>query len=466
MRNKAYWITKVQSILVRRAKLDKQTWLRIFKRLIRDIQTHGDELENPAGTTARGDWDPREPLIWGYCVLQSMPQTVRQEYRRLKEHAADGTGIEDSVHELRMRRYRFQGLPEAIELQLRWLATLVRALDQDIAQLDLCFWERGDLGEQWSPTAWQVPDYPCYLIPVDRSHRLRDGKPAERRSLRHHAIVPTRIGEYEVRLTLHPDVGLREPGPAARAHRCGAAIFAGLELSAVTSEVGFLVDGVHCPRQWEQLTGHLDRARSDACDVLMWPELAVPADMAERLAAKLAGEALAADTKIPVIVAGSWHVPCPKGSRTWANRTVVLDGRGVVLFRYDKRMKFEYRSLPEAIEPGTSLQILVTDDQLIAIGICLDFCDDCESHVYQALDVDLILVPSMEYRNTADAHARHARTLQTLHETYVFVVQQAPVERGSVRRAGEPPGFSFVLPESATAPAASQDEPYRFLTGR
>lgn len=454
---------KATRTLVDRHRPRADTWLRMFSRLVADVRQHSADLDNPGRVVPEGGLDPREPLVWATCTLLAMPGRLLQDYKELPERAADGSGIEDRLDALRADGYLFRGIDSAHQLRLAWLAALVRALDADLSQLH--FGPSGDKGERWTAEVWRVPGYPCYLVPVDRSHRLADRKPAERRALAHHALLPDRVREYAVQLRLHSEAMPEEGAPPQRPFRYGAAIFPDLRISTVSEGPGFLVDAVHCPEQPTAIADQVREAREAACDVVAWPELTLAPETVLALRTKLGREALAEPHKPVALVAGSWHTRRRRG-RGWANRTPVLDGRGGLLFEYDKRLKFEHEGLVEQIHPGTRLDVLVTGDRLIGIGICLDFCDDCDGDVYRSLDVDLVLVPSMGFRTTADAHARKARELQTLHASTVFAVQQVPVILGQERRADEPHGYSFVAPGPAEPPSPRQDVAFRPLLGR
>ena len=65
-----------------------------------------------------------------------------------------------------------------------------------------------------------------------------------------------------------------------------------------------------------------------------------------------------------LLVPGSWHRTDDSDMR---NRLVAIDGFGEsVVDRYDKRRKYRLEHLPEAIEPGESVSILVMEDRLVA----------------------------------------------------------------------------------------------------
>jgi predicted amidohydrolase len=179
------------------------------------------------------------------------------------------------------------------------------------------------------------------------------------------------------------------------------------------------------------------------CDALIWPELAVPEDRLATIVTLLASDPLADPRRIPLVLAGSWHVEV--GGR-WFNRATILQSRGVDLTIYDKRRQFPIGELREGIDAGGILPVIVMEDRLVSVAICRDFCDDCAEAVYHELGVDLMLVPSMGLLSTMEAHDRSAKKLQSQQGAISFVVQQVPVETGKAAPAGEPVAYSFAAP--------------------
>jgi hypothetical protein len=454
-----FWQAHSKRILVERAELGARDWLDSYRRLRNDLWDLREHLAHSGSEEYEGWLDPREPLIWSYCVLMSMPQAWLQDYRQLKESSVDATGLTDGLEQLRENEYSLPP-PEALPAhRLKALATLVRTFDADLAQF---YFERPQRSEP-------VPGYPCWVIPCPRDHRAQNGKPAERRALKEHAIIPVKVGAWEVELILHPRlVAYSQPHfPKSWLH--GAAVFQ--DLKVMVQELGpdeFLISGVECDEQMEQMLAQHSEALAAGCNVLIWPELTVPHSLASRLRGYLTQNALAVREKIDLILPGSWHVR--DGTGRMRNRAFVYGGRGEALTAYDKRMKYGFGERGaqrfEAIEPGSRIPVIAFEDRLVAIGVCLDFCYDCDNSAYRALDVDLVLVPSMGPQSTVEAHLRHARELQSKHETNVMVVQQVPVLVGREAAPGAPRAYSFVTPPPPAADSLPQTETWRALRGR
>lgn len=436
---RAYWSGKVTSHLCDRAVPGEQEWLAMFGQLVADIASFSAAIERIGEPTGTVGLDPREPLVWAWCVLDSMPNDQEQRYQKLREKDADGSGIVDRAPRLRHRGYVMEGDGTDRDVQVAWLAALARVLDDDLAALE--YWPEDVTA--WQPDDWLVPGYSCSMVPVKREHRLSEGRPAQRRALLYHAVIPTRIGSLEVKLWLHPDAN---PDPSRKDPTdwsFGAAVFPVLTVEPhQTSRDGFRLARAETGTSDVALLGQqLSEAGQSGCDVLVWPELAMP-DPRLRVLKQLLAASPLDRRRIPLVVGGSWHVESTPG--IYVNRSEVMLGDGETLMTYDKRRRFPWKGLTEDIEVGGSLPIIVMEDRLIGIAICRDYCDDIARSSYGELPVDLVIVPSMGESSTVDAHERHAVAQRSRQGTVTFVVQQNPTPAGGPLPAS-PPGFSFVL---------------------
>jgi predicted amidohydrolase len=154
---------------------------------------------------------------------------------------------------------------------------------------------------------------------------------------------------------------------------------------------------------------------------------------------------------LQVLVAGSWHVE--RGGKWW-NSAPILDGYGKVLATYEKLTPFYSAGIGyEDVTLGAGIPVIVTDDYVVAIAICKDFCDLSRVADLAQLDVDLFLVPSMGGDSTMSGHQTMAKHLTVQRGSRAFVVQQP--ENGSAAlvlgMVGDPlsPGAVAVQTESA-----------------
>lgn len=394
--------------------------------------------------------DPRLFLVWVWCVLISMPDTGREGYTSLKEGHGDGHGLDAEMQRLRDDGLAMRGLDTVPSNQVRWLAALTRLIDDELASVDL--WPREP--ERWTSQEWRPEGYPCFVVPVQRDYRLRNGKEAEYRATRFHALVPAHVGEIDVDLFLYDDsTGEGEP----MVWLYGAAVFDDVTLTwNPIGEDEFLLSGAPGPSAKEAIEEQVRRALDDGCEVLAWPELTVPPERLRTIKEALGQNPLESPRRIPLVVAGSWHV---EGDNGFVNRCEILQAGGRPLTHCDKRRRYEFHGRKEAIVPTRRVPLIVMDDRLIAVSICLDFCDDRVPDLYADLGVDLVLVPSMGKESTMASHERHAASLQSRHGGVTFLVQQHPYVSPADQQSGNR-GYSFAAPH-ASAESSIQNERYR-----
>ncbi len=454
------WQKLALDVLVERRRFSENAWLPHFTRLRKTIERCRPVLDNLGAELAKDDPDPREVLIWAWCVLMAKPENPAQYYLMIRENSEDGRSFEEEVRALRIRGYAMRGLETSPEMQMLWLGAPVRAIDADLAGLDYWPAERASwMADHWSPT-----DYPCYVVPVDRNYRAEDGKDRRRRATLYHAIVPRQVGDLAVELVLHPDVDLAGNG---RPWRYGSAIFDGMTITAEhLDEDGFRLIDAPLANEEAVVRDQVDQAIATASDVLSWPELTVPRTRLGHIKDALRGDPLANRRRVALTVAGSWHV---ESDSAWVNRTEILHGRGEPLAFYDKRRVYEYAGRYERIAFGDRLLVIVTEDRLVSVAICKDFCDDVAAKVYDWLGIDLVLVPSMGEANTLAAHRRSAKALQSSQGAVSLLVQQVPVPSGESLAEGMPHAYSFASPppRGPVAPVPESQSPaFRQLRAR
>jgi predicted amidohydrolase len=450
------WQRFATEVIVERRRLGKKAWKSQFDRLRRDVVRYRDALDRIGAGSDETRVDPRELLVWAWCVLMAMPENSAQLYAAIREGPGENA-LGGLMTRLRRRGYAFEGLDTSPEMQIRWLASLVRAVDADLTGIN--YWEATD--GRVRTDSWQVPGYPVFIIPVERPYRLEDGKERERRSTRYHALVPAALGDLAVDLILHPEV---TRGSSRPPWIYGAATFP--EMTIAIEDVGsdgFIVSAAAAPDSSATLEEQVREAVLGGCDVLLWPELTIDEERLAAIRRLLADDPLARQSRVPLIVPGSWHVREGDG---WVNRSLLLASRGQCLGTYDKRRQFPFAGKREAIVPGQKLPIVVMQDRLVGLAICRDFCDDCAHDVYADLGVDLVLVPSMGEASSVKAHERSCKALQSQQGAVSFVVQQTPVLTGNSLPSGEARAYSFARPSAAKPLPAEQFTKFRHLSAR
>lgn len=87
------------------------------------------------------------------------------------------------------------------------------------------------------------------------------------------------------------------------------------------------------------------------------------------------------------------------------------------------------REAAEEIEGGVSVRLIHAWFGLLAVAICLDFCESGNAPVtdlWREVGPAVVLVPSMGASSTNHAHQEKARLLARQHGTAVLVASQHP----------------------------------------
>lgn len=157
--------------------------------------------------------------------------------------------------------------------------------------------------------------------------------------------------------------------------------------------------------------------------IVVFPELTVSPSVLPEVSAFLA------DTQGPIalVVPGSYHRVVDGVRR---NEAVLLDRYGEVVLVHHKLQPM--RNLPdgeeilEDIAHADGVTLLPTSRGLLAIAICLDFCevDGPMSALWNTIGPGLVLVPSMSNDRTMRAHEARAKQLLASHGTTTVVANQ------------------------------------------
>lgn len=343
-------------------------------------------------------------------------------------------GTYQTISEPVLRQAADKRLREIIPSAYNWtpdladMASAVVALGAEIRALDRALFEVREQGREGSAQAYKpFGGASVYILPrLDDSIRPgRKGQAFERRGLVHHRILPQAVDGVDI--ILHVP-SIRGPGDDGSAADLASGVFAQVDLDIVTDADAFHVRGIdNEDAQLAALDAQMDELGAGApCLAAVWPELTISPRLLDHMASRLRVRGLQ-DSAPPLglLVAGSWH---EVGAGGRVNRTAILNESGQTLFEVVKRHRFELTAgVLEDIAPGNAVPVLLYGDLLIAFGICKDFCERRRRRIYEALDVDLVIVPSMGRQNTMDEHEVAVGDLSVRYGARVFVVQQIPM---------------------------------------
>lgn len=329
----------------------------------------------------------------------------------------------------------------------------LRALDRHAYELRPIHKPVVDPNREWLVRADNVS---AHVIPTT-SPRSTSSRALKRSALRYHRILPTTNAGIPIRL-FHAPAKLGELSKALY----GAALFPGLQLQCAPTDKGFIVTDVFFDPalgpdvHTDLLDQSLASAHKSGCAAVVFPELTVPPRERERIMLALQNRPWRKESEstVPMIVAGSWHIT--RDGKTY-NETVVFDGYGDEIMIHDKLLIYNDPKLgPENVAVGEHVSILALEDALVGIGICLDFCEECEAQPYGDLDLDLILVPSFGKASTMAGHIGAARQARIQREARAFVVQQVDTEE--LPKDGSAPWAGYVLPVLKKAESLKPEE--------
>ncbi|MGH9890528.1 MAG: hypothetical protein ACREA0_00795, partial [bacterium] len=96
------------------------------------------------------------------------------------------------------------------------------------------------------------------------------------------------------------------------------------------------------------------------------------------------------------------------------------------LKRYRTRGENGVPERKEGIVTGDRIELLDTPVGLVAMPICLDFCDVRHpfTDLWQSLGVEWLLVPAFGSEKSVNAHSRRAKELQLAHGTVCALANQ------------------------------------------
>lgn len=323
------------------------------------------------------------------------------------------------------------------------LFSLVRALD------DLCHaFPRARVND---PSNWFEPQSQSYVVP---RYRSRDkffprGQGVRRRLLRHHRIVPAKLAGRDVEFVSFAQGSFDDD---ARPTTLGAAMFKDLELSPPLSGNSFIIEKITGNDLLATIDAQIAAAVEERCLALAWPELSVDVEHRHHIRKRLQDIAGRGSATMPqIVVAGSSH---EMFDGKWYNRTMVYDGYGDRSHPYCKISPY-YRledGCAEGIEPGATIPIFVTDHYVVGVAICRDLVDFNRTEDLEALEIDLLIVPSMGGISTLDSHEAAAMKLKAANDTRVFVVQT----NDRVKQT-EPSGWVLAAPKKPIGARKNQD---------
>ena len=414
-----------------------------------------DKISSTAAVAAARSGDLRsnigQALVDLNDIVLAAPALVQDAYVRLSEEALHHGSARNLDRVLNGEQVLTT--PSNLDAGLAALLSgaLLRALDE--AHLLLA----PTLGPPAAPMRdWLTRDETHFLIPRPFGRGFRKppakGQSVGKRGLLNHVALPRRL--CGLRVEIASVDALLPSGDELNAVGFGAALMS--DFSVTLAEFPgprFLVSDVAFSQGADLLMAQVNQALDARCHFLVWPELSVSELHQNAIERALASSALLKESPLQLVIAGTRHVAARGGT---VNRARILLGTGEpVSAYYDKLKPFVAKTgAEEGIVPGESVLILVTELGLASIGICKDFCDEAATNVFEALPVDVFLVPSLGNDQTMKGHQDVAKWISVRHGAVTFVVQQ-DIPQDLEPHAAPAGMLGYVLPPSGD-PRASE----------
>lgn len=348
-------------------------------------------------------------LTENYPLFQAVEQTSLDDMNRHKE-------VKESVINLLMEN---PPLISATNIDTKFPLAILEALDEF---LDFDKGTRED-----SPTAMKELYGKTYLVyrRVRRIHyKIRHVQQTGhiRSYLRHHWIIPEEIHGIKISVTKIPAYL-----PVANF----------LEKKKIKSFIGSFTDGItplwnkeHLPdyraetltdkeERWKGIQDLLHEAIKAKADILVLPELTVCQDLRERVALWLDENS----HPFYLVLPGSFH---QSSCGEYYNYGELLNMRGKPVLSHRKLTTFGEPGEREKITTGATIHLLDTPIGLIAMPICLDFCEESSpfADLWQIIGADWHLVPAYGGKENISAHNKRAAGLNRAHGAMTVLSNQ------------------------------------------
>lgn len=386
----------------------------------------------------------RNAIFGLWLLMTKAPSNVRDLYRGFDEAGLDAEAEVDARSDALPSLPTLCSTPAQRDAFVRVMAVALRALELRYVALS-----DGSTIRRPEQCLATYGAEQAYIVPVRSRHReAATGHPFQRRALLGLRVLPLAHMGFKLNVRFSEDPIRR---PEARDDLAfGAALFVDLDLDIATTTGGFLIRGATSTDQLGQIERALMSADAAECLALTLPELTVDRRTLEEIIDRMADGRWNIET-LGFLIAGSCHEDLGDGRHV--NVATVLDRYGNEIARHAKLFRYnDSDGTHEDIVLGDTIEVLVTEEAIVAFGICLDFCNQSEPSPYPWMDVDYVLVPSCGGESTMRGHVERSSELIRTMRTRSFVVQQ----HWGPYAAGRPPlGYILARADREAPPVAS-----------
>jgi len=269
--------------------------------------------------------------------------------------------------------------------------------------------------------------------------------------LQYHWIIPAQLHGFQLHIRAASAVTARRLR-ACQQREVLSVYAAGfddrVQLVAQPNHPGYLaIDVDDTDVRWTSVEHALNEAVAQQADLFLLPELTLTPALQEKLLQTLLA---LPDHPFALIQPGSFHEQDDQGD--WWNVARLYDADGQVLLEHRKLTTFSTRDHVEAHRTGDSIQLLDTPLGLLAMPICLDFCEEGHpfSSLWQELGINWYIIPAFGDDRSVRAHQRRAKNLANAWNALSILTNQDP--QGRFKTADAERTYGFVRHGSVETP--------------
>ena len=262
----------------------------------------------------------------------------------------------------------------------------------------------------------------------DSAHEKQSGH--IRTWLRHRWIIPAKIDGFDISLRRAPDIVYSVCRECLNKQELN--VYSGSFPDEIMPDwekenpAGITTDRLtNMEVRWQNILKSLAQASKNSADMIIFPELTICPELKNRISQWLDDNP---DHPFMLILPGTFHVT------TYGkifNFGEVFDRFGRPVISHYKLTTSGSKERPENISTGRRIELLDTPIGLIAMPICLDFCEEGSpfNRLWDEIGAEWLLVPAYGGEKSISAHLRKAQTLQRSHGAVSVVANQDPQGR-------------------------------------
>ena len=172
--------------------------------------------------------------------------------------------------------------------------------------------------------------------------------------------------------------------------------------------------------RWQSVLRSFTKASSEKADIVVFPELTICPELRDAVVTWLLDNP---EHPFMLILPGSFH---QRMDGSVYNYSELFDRLGEKVLAHKKLTTSGTKGRFENISTGKRIELLDTSFGLIAMPICLDFCEEGVpfGEIWEHISAEWLLVPAFGNTSSLNAHWREAKKLYRSHKAVSVVSNQ------------------------------------------